>query len=72
MYDLDLEKVNKSLVKSVRLCVALRRFFGKDGAEHCEFMDLEREIREAAGECQRVLELIKADAERPLLGEAWL
>lgn len=68
MYDLDLEMVNKSLVKAVRLCVALRRFFGKEAAQHSEFMDLEREIRDAAAECQRVLGLVKADADRPLIG----
>lgn len=68
MYELDLVKLNVSLVKSVALCVAIRRFFGKDAAEHAHFMDLEREIREAAAECQRVLGLVEADADRPLIG----
>ena len=67
MYDMDVEKLNKALVKSVRLCVALRQHFGQAAVDRADFMDLEREIREAAGECQRVLKLVKADAERTLL-----
>jgi len=67
MYDIDLEKLNRGLVKSVRMCVAIRRHFGNEAAKFAEFGDLEREIREAAGECQRVLELQKADADRPLI-----
>lgn len=67
MYDIDLEKLNRALVKSVRLCVALRRRFGEVNADKAVFMDLEREIRDAAGECQRVLGLVEADADRPLL-----
>jgi len=67
MYELDLVKLNGSLVKAVRWCVAIRRFFGKEAVEHAHFMDLEREIREAAAECQRVIELVKTDANRPLI-----
>ncbi len=68
MYDLDLVKVNKSLVKALQLSGAVRRSLGRDAVEHSRILDLEREIREAAVECQRVLELIKADANRPLIG----
>ena len=67
MYDLDLEKVNHSLVKAIRLSVACRRMIGKGLPGYEEIQDIEREIREAAAECQRVLELIEADANRPLL-----
>ncbi len=67
MYELDLVKINRSMVKAVRLCVAIRRFFGKDAVHHAEFMELERGIREAAAECQRVLELVEADENRPLI-----
>lgn len=67
MYELDLVKLNGSLVKAVRLCVAIRQFFGKEAVEHAHFMDLEREIRDAAAECQRVLALVEADENRPLI-----
>lgn len=67
MYNLDLEKVNRSLVLALKLTVAVRRMIGKGGPGYETTQDIEREIREAAGECQRVLELAKADANRPLI-----
>lgn len=67
MYNLDLKKLNSSLVKSIKLCVAVRRHLGKGAVEYSGMMDVEREIREAAAECQRVLGLVEADADRPLL-----
>ncbi len=67
MYDLDLKKLNGSLVKSVKLLAAVRRSFGLAWKQYPELQDLNREIREAAGECQRVLELVEADADRPLI-----
>ena len=68
MYELDLVKVNRALVKAVKLAVATRRVIGKDNEAYSGIQDIEREVREAAGECQRVLELFEADANRPLLG----
>lgn len=67
MYDLDVEKVNSTLVKALKLAVGARRLIGKSGAGYSEIQDIEREIREAAAECQRVLGLVAADAERPLI-----
>ena len=67
MYDLDLEKLNRSLVKSVKLIVAVRRMLSPEDAGLVEVGDLEREIREAASECQRVLGLVDADAHRPVI-----
>lgn len=67
MYNIDLVKLNKVLVKSVRLCVAIRKHFGQDAADHAQFMDLEREIRDAAAECQAALALAQADANKPLI-----
>ncbi len=67
MYELDLEKMNKVLVKAIGLAVATRRVIGKDAEGYSGIQDIEREIREAAGECQRVLDLVEADANRPLL-----
>jgi len=67
VYDLDLVKVNHSLVKAIKLSVATRRLIGKGLDGYKEIQDIEREIREAAGECQRVLGLIKADEKRALL-----
>lgn len=67
MYELDLKKLNATLVKAIKLAVATRRVIGKDGEGYSEIQDIEREIREAAAECQRVLLLVEADGSRPLL-----
>ena len=67
MYDLDLVKINRSLVKSIRILGAVRRMVGKGGEGYSELQDVEREIREGAAECQRVLVLIKEDVNRPLI-----
>ena len=67
MYDIDLVKLNRSLVKAVRLAVACRKMIGPRGDGCNEILDLEREIRAGAAECQRVLELVEADADRPLI-----
>ncbi len=67
MYDLDLKKLNGSLVKAIGLSVATRRMIGKGRDGYEEIQDIEREIREAAAECQRVLGLVEADADRPLI-----
>lgn len=67
MYDFDLAKVNHGLVKALKLVVAARRMIGPRGDGCNEILDLEREIREVAAECQRVLDLAKADGDRPLI-----
>lgn len=67
MYDLNLLAVNHALVKSIKMCVAVRRMLGPKSDAAGDVQDIERELREAAAECQRVLELIKVDGERPLL-----
>lgn len=67
MYEIDLEKMNRGLVKAVKLAGAVRRMLDWKGEVRKVVVDLEREIREAAAECQRVLELAKEDKNRPLL-----
>lgn len=67
MYDLNLLAVNGALVTAIKLSVAARRVIGKAGEGYDAIMDIEREIREAAAECQRVLGLIKSDGNRPLI-----
>ncbi|MBA7661584.1 hypothetical protein ES703_69604 [subsurface metagenome] len=67
MYDLDLKKVNGSLMKALKLVVATRRLIGKGGDGYENIWEIEREIREAGAECQRVLELVEADGDRPLI-----
>lgn len=67
MYDLDLVMINHELVKSLQLCGAVRRLIGKGGDGYSEIQDMEWGIRDAACECQRVLELKKRSAERNLL-----
>ena len=66
-FELDLEKLNGSLVKAIKLSVATRRLIGKGRDGYEEIQDIEREIREAAGECQRVLKLVEGDGNRPLI-----
>jgi len=68
MYDIDLEKMNRALVKSVRLVGAVRGMIGGSDRGHDEVDDLSRELRAAAAECQRVLGLEAEDRNRPLLG----
>ncbi len=67
MYDLKLLMVNRSLVKAIKIVVAARRMVGKNSEVFEDLVNIEREVREAAGECQRVLKLIEADAKRPLI-----
>ncbi len=67
MYDLDLEKVNHSLVEAIKLVGPVKRLIGKGMPGYETVQDIDREIREAAAECQRVLELIEADGNRPLI-----
>ncbi len=67
MYDLKLLMINRSLVKAVGILVAARRMVGKDSEVYEDLQNIEREVRDAAGECQRVLKLIKADGERSLI-----
>lgn len=50
---LNIRKVNSALCKSLRLVVASKNLIGAVGFRCEEVKDLEREIREAAGECQR-------------------
>lgn len=66
MYDLKLGEVNHALVKGIQIIVAARWMVGKDSEVYEDLQDIEREIRQAAGECQRVLALIEADGNRPL------
>lgn len=67
MYDLKLTDINNVLVKAIKLTVACRRMVGKGSEVYPDLMDIEREIREAAAECQRVLALGEGDNHRPLL-----
>lgn len=71
MYDLKLWAVNHALVKAIQLNAACRRMVGTKSDVHEDLVDMDREVRQAAAECQRVLALMKADADRPLIsGEA--
>ena len=52
-------------MKAIKLSGAVRRLIGPRGDGCNEIRDLDRELRDAAAECQRVLELVEADANRP-------
>lgn len=67
VYDLNLGMVNHALVKSIKLLAACRRMVGSKSDVYPDLVDIDREVRAAAAECQRVLELVEADASRPLI-----
>ncbi len=67
MYDLNLAKGNHCLKEGIKLVGAIRRLVGPNAGITGELQDMDRELREAASECQRVLEAIGADGNRPLL-----
>ncbi len=66
MYDLKLGEINHALVKAIGILGACKRMVGRKSDVYPDLEDIDREVREAAAECQRVLKLIKADADRPL------
>ncbi len=68
MYDLNLVLVNHALVKAIKINAACRRMVGPKSEASQDLGDIDREIRVAAAECQRVLDLMEADANRPLIG----
>jgi len=67
MYDLKLLQVNHGLVKAIKVVAACKRMVGPKSEVWGDLLDIDREIRAAASECQRVLELAEADENRPLL-----
>lgn len=67
MYDLKLGQINHSLIKALKVLVACKRMVGRRSEVWDDLVDTEREIRESAGECQRVLKLIEVDEVRPLI-----
>lgn len=52
MYELDLTSLRLTLVKGVRMIVAVRRLAKDVGLDRPELVDLEREVRERAAEVQ--------------------
>lgn len=67
MYDLKLEMVNHSLVNAIKLIAACKRMAGPKSDVFKDLADIDREVRESAAECQRVLTLITIDGTRTLL-----
>ncbi len=67
MYDLNLAKVNRGLTDAIKVVGAIRRMVGPNSDIKNELQDMDRELRAAAGECQRVLALIIEDQNRGLL-----
>lgn len=67
MYNLDVVKLNCSLIKSIKILVATKRMIGKGEEGYSALQDIERELRDAVGECQRVIIAMNADAYRPLI-----
>lgn len=69
MYDFKIGMVNHALVKAVQLIGCCRRMVDRKSDVYADLTDIDREVREAARECQRVLDLIEADVNRPLVTE---
>ena len=67
MHNLDLVKVNKALVDSIGLLAAVRRLLGPNSDAKDELLDMNRELRLAAAECQRILDYMKEQRSRLLL-----
>ncbi len=67
MYNVNVLMVNRALIKAMLLNAACRRMVGRKGEVYEDLVNMEREIREAAEECQRVIRLIKADGNRRVL-----
>lgn len=61
MYDLDFVKVNKTLVKGLRMIGAVRRLAKDVGLDVPELALLEREVREAAADVQRAEKVAQAE-----------
>lgn len=69
MYGFDLIKLNRTLIGSIKLVGACQRLLGPKSDVKDHLGDLNRELREAASECQRVLKLIERDNGRLLLDQ---
>lgn len=67
MHNLDLVKVNHALIVSIKLVGACRRMVGPKSDINNELIDINRELREAAAECQRVLVFMEEKRSRFLL-----
>lgn len=52
VYELDLTSLRRTLVKGVRMVVAIRRLAKDVGLDRLELATLEREVREGAGALQ--------------------
>jgi len=67
VYDLKLAMVNHSLVKAIQMIAACKRMVGPKSEAFPDLVDIDREVRAGASECQRVLALIDEDGKRPVL-----
>ena len=67
MYDLKLGEINHALCKALQLLVACKKLVPRGSPGYDDLQDIDREIRGAAAECQRVLKLMEQDAKRPLI-----
>ena len=59
MYELDLSSLRKTLVKGVRMIVAIRMLAKDVDLDGAHLADLEREVRERAGEVQKAEGLMR-------------
>ncbi|MCK5480825.1 MAG: hypothetical protein KAJ06_06750 [Gammaproteobacteria bacterium] len=69
MYKFDVEKVNHSLINAIKLVAACRRMLGPKSEAKDNLVDLNRELRESAAACQKLMEVSKADEARFLLNQ---
>ncbi len=65
MSEVNLTELRKTLVKGVRMIVAIRRLAMDVGLDRPELADLEREVRAAAGEVYLVEKEMWSEGPRP-------
>ncbi len=67
MHNLDLVKVNHCLVQSIQMLAAVRLLVGPNSEIKNEILDMNRELRAAAAECQRVIKFMEERKSKLLL-----
>lgn len=67
MHNLDLVAVNHALVQSIKMLAAVRRMLGPNSDVKDEVREMDRELRLAAAECQRIIKYMAEKNSRLLL-----
>lgn len=69
MYEIDLDSLNATLCKGLRIIVAFRQMVKNASIDYPEFADLEWEYRTAANQVQLVSKSLKEQGLRPVVND---